>query len=71
MAGTSPRPPEQYYYQEPHQHELTDFHVNELAADQAGGLSPFGPDREFPLPIDKIRYTHPGPADRPRLADGR
>ena len=48
-----------------------DFHVNELAADQAGGLSPFGPEMEFPLPLDKIRYTHPGPADRPHLADGR
>ncbi|MGH8860977.1 MAG: hypothetical protein ACRDVG_07035 [Jatrophihabitantaceae bacterium] len=68
MAGTSPRPPEQYYHQEP---EQIDFRVNELAADQAGGLSPFGPDQEFPLPIDKIRYTHPAPADRPHLADGR
>ena len=71
MAGTSPRPPEQYYHREPNQNEHVDFHVNELAADQAGGLSPFGADREFPLPIDQIRYTHPGPADRPRLADGR
>jgi hypothetical protein len=72
MAGTSPRAPEQYYHREPGAElAMTDFHVNELAADQAGGLSPFGPDREFPLPIDKIRYTHPGPADRPRLADGR
>jgi hypothetical protein len=71
MAGTSPRAPEQYYHREPNQPEQIDFRVNELAADQAGGLSPFGPDREFPLPIDKIRYTHPGPGDRPRLADGR
>lgn len=71
MAGTSPRPAEQFYYRQPHQNELTDFRVNELAADQAGGLSPYGPDRQFPLPLDKIRYTHPGPDDRPRLADGR
>ena len=72
MAGTSPRAPEQYYHREPNAElEIVDFRVNELAADQAGGLSPFGPDREFPLPIDKIRYTHPGPGDRPHLADGR
>ena len=69
MAGTSPRPAEQYYYQEPP--ALEDFHVNELAADQAGGLSPFGPDLEFPLPIDEIYYTHPGPESRPTLAVGR
>lgn len=68
MAGTSPRLPEQYYHEET---VVVDFHVNELAADQAGGLSPFGPEMEFPLPLDKIRYTHPGPADRPNLADGR
>lgn len=70
MAGTSPRPPEQFYYREPQQTELTDFRVNELAADQAGGLSPYGPDRQFPLPLDRILYTHPSPDDRPRLADG-
>lgn len=69
MAGTSPRLPEQFYYHEPP--ELVDFHVNELAADQAGGLSPFGPEMEFPLPLSKIRYRHPRPEDRPRLADGR
>lgn len=69
MAGTSPRLPEQYHYQAPLQ--LQDFHVNELAADQAGALSPFGPELEFPLPVSKLRYKHPGPADRPRLAGGR
>jgi hypothetical protein len=68
MAGTSPRPPEQYFHQET---VVVDFHVNELAADQPGGLSPFGPELEFPLPLDKIRYQHPGPEDRPLLADGR
>jgi hypothetical protein len=66
MAGTSPRLPEQYYHRET---ELIDFHVNELASDQAGSLSPFGMDVEFPLPLTKIRYTHPGPEARPRLAD--
>jgi len=65
MAGTSPRLPEQYYHQEA---VLQDFHVNELAADQAGSLSPFGAEVEFPLPVDKIRYTHPGPSARPHLA---
>jgi hypothetical protein len=68
MAGTTPRLPEQYYHQEAIN---VDFHVNELAADQAGGLSPFGPDVEFPLPISKLNYVHPGPEDRPHLADGR
>jgi hypothetical protein len=51
--------------------QVSDFHVNELAADKAGAMSPFGTDLEFPLPVDRIRYTHPGPADRPNLADGR
>jgi hypothetical protein len=50
---------------------IGDFHVNELASDKAGALSPFGADIEFPLPLDQIRYTHPRPEDRPRLADGR
>ncbi|HEY7007812.1 MAG TPA: hypothetical protein VH395_02660 [Jatrophihabitantaceae bacterium] len=68
MAGTSPRLPEQFYYQPA---VLQDFHVNELAADQAGPLSPFGPETEFPLPLDKIWYRHPGPESRPTLAGGR
>ena len=68
MAGTSPRLPEQYYHEES---VHLNFNVNELAADQAGSLSPFGPDLEFPLPIEKLNYTHPGPEDRPNLADGR
>jgi hypothetical protein len=66
--GTSPRLPEQYFHQEP---EEQDFNVNELLSDQAGGLSPFGQELQFPLPLDKIRYSHPTPADRPNLADGR
>jgi len=48
-----------------------DFHVSELAADMAGGLSPFGPEVEFPLPLARIRYKHPSAADRPHLAEGR
>lgn len=48
-----------------------DFHVNELASDKAGSLSPFGADVEFPLPLDQISYRHPRPEDRPHLADGR
>jgi hypothetical protein len=68
MARTTPRLPEQYYHQEP---DAIDFRVNELAADQAGSLSPFGPELDFPLPLHKIRYRHPGPEDRPHLAMGR
>jgi hypothetical protein len=48
-----------------------DFHVSELAADLAGSLSPFGPDVEFPLPVDRLRYRHPSPANRPHLAEDR
>jgi hypothetical protein len=68
MAEIERRPAEQFYPQEVTE---VDFHVNELAADQAGGLSPFGQDLEFPLPVESLRYTHPGPAERPHLADGR
>jgi hypothetical protein len=68
MAEIERRPHEQFYPQEVIE---LDFHVNELAADQAGSLSPFGPDVAFPLPLDKITYTHPGKAERPHLADGR
>ena len=41
--------------------------VTELAAEVQGGLSPFGDDVEFPLPVDRIAYRHPGAADRPHL----
>jgi hypothetical protein len=68
MANVTPRLPEQFV---PRELSEEDFSVSELAADQAGPLSPFGPDQEFPLPVDKIRYVHPTPADRPNLADGR
>ncbi len=67
MASTAPRLPEQFRSAPVH-----DFQVSELAADQAGALSPFGTDVEFPLPVEQLTYTHPGPADRPHLAaDGR
>jgi hypothetical protein len=48
-----------------------DFGVSEFAADVPGALSPYGPEMQFPLPVDRLPYEHPGPADRPHLADGR
>jgi hypothetical protein len=68
MAST-PRLPERY--RGAGVERLVDFHVSEFAADMAGSLSPFGSDLEFPLPVEKLRYTHPGPEARPHLADGR
>jgi succinate dehydrogenase / fumarate reductase, iron-sulfur subunit len=69
MASTARRVPEQY--RTATVLHVGDFHVDELAADMAGSLSPFGPEVEFPLPVEKLRYTHPGPDARPHLADGR
>lgn len=69
MASTAPRVPEQYRAKTTVQ--PGDFHVSEFAADMAGSLSPYGPDVEFPLPVERLRYTHPGPESRPHLADGR
>jgi len=68
MASTTPRLPEQYGTTP--SHVPTDFHVGEFTSSLAGSLSPFGPELQFPLPIDKIVYTHPSPADRPNLVDG-
>lgn len=68
MASSNPRTPEQFRASEAQE---DDFHVNELAADKAGAMSPYGTELEFPLALDKIRYTHPSPEDRPHLADGR
>lgn len=66
MAGATPRVPEPY---RPSGAPLIDdFLVSELAADAAGAMSPFGPDVEFPLPLDRISYRHPRPEDRPHLA---
>jgi hypothetical protein len=42
--------------------------VSEFAAEVQGGLSPFGEDVEFPLPLDKVAYRHPAPEDRPHHA---
>jgi hypothetical protein len=35
-----------------------DHVVNELRADVAGSMSPFG-DLEFPLPVEQLGYEHP------------
>ncbi|GAB3299159.1 hypothetical protein GCM10027451_00300 [Geodermatophilus aquaeductus] len=40
--------------------------VTELISEMAGGLSPFGEDHSFPLPVDRIRYAHP--TDKPNRA---
>ena len=50
-AKTESRLPEPY---RPASMHVGDFHVNELAADQAGSLSPFGPDVALPIPLDKL-----------------
>lgn len=68
MAITPARLPRQRRAAPP---PVVDFHVSEIAADQAGSLSPFGPDVEFPLPLSRLRYTHPSAAERPNLAEGR
>lgn len=68
MASTEPGQPERHPAEV---FRVGDFHVSELAADMAGGLSPFGPETEFPLPLARIRYTHPSAANRPHLAEGR
>jgi hypothetical protein len=66
MAGATPRVPEPYlpYRAAP----IDDFHISEFATDSAGALSPFGPDVEFPLPLEQLSYKHPSPADRPHRA---
>lgn len=33
--------------------------VTELVAQSVGGLSPFGDDVRFPLPVEALRYEHP------------
>jgi hypothetical protein len=45
-----------------------EFHVSELASENAGSMSPFGDDLEFPLPVETLGYTHPSRRDRPHLA---
>jgi len=61
---STPRLPER----NPAEYRPGSFHVDEFAADKAGSMSPFGAEVEFPLPLDELRYTHPGPEARPRLA---
>jgi succinate dehydrogenase / fumarate reductase iron-sulfur subunit len=65
MPGATPRLPE-LYQPFPVEADL-EFHVSEFAADHAGAMSPFGDDVEFPLPLDRINYRHPTPAERPHL----
>jgi hypothetical protein len=69
MASIAPRPPENFRATVVSQ--VGDFHVDEIAADVAGPMSPYGPDIEFPLPVERLLYRHPGPESRPHLADGR
>jgi hypothetical protein len=69
MASIAPRTPETFRGTVVSQ--VGDFHVDEIAADVAGPMSPYGPDLEFPLPVERLRYRHPGPESRPHLADGR
>ena len=33
--------------------------VSELASTRAGGLSPFGEDTTFPVPVESLPYRHP------------
>ncbi len=66
MSNIEPRLPEQYATSAPH--VVEDFEVNELLSNMAGSLSPFGQELQFPLPIEKLNYTHPSAADRPNLA---
>ena len=67
MTGPEPNLPREY---RAFIESIDDFHVSELASDHPGALSPFGQDVEFPLPLDRIAYQHPGPEDRPHLAGG-
>ena len=36
-----------------------DHAVTELSSTRSGGLSPFGEEMEFPLPVSELPYTHP------------
>ncbi|WP_227998359.1 hypothetical protein [Nocardia australiensis] len=33
--------------------------VTELSSARSGGLSPYGEDTEFPVPVDQLPYMHP------------
>ena len=67
MASNTPRLPEPYVDRTAH---VVEFQVSELVSDATGAHSPFG-DTEFPLPPETLTYDHPGPQNRPHLADGR
>lgn len=64
--GTTPRLPEQF--RAGHAHD--DFVVSELVSAAAGAHAPWD-DLDLPLPVDKLDYHHPGPGNRPALAEGR
>lgn len=36
-----------------------DHAVTELSSTRSGGLSPYGEDMEFPLPVEQLPYVHP------------
>ncbi|RMI29655.1 hypothetical protein [Nocardia stercoris] len=36
-----------------------DHAVTELSSSRSGGLSPFGEDTQFPVPVDTLPYVHP------------
>ena len=36
-----------------------DHAVTELSSTRSGGLSPFGEDTTFPLPVESLPYIHP------------
>jgi hypothetical protein len=69
MTDSTPNLPEPYRAVSPTAAPVeAEFHISEFAAEFAGGMSPFGDDVEFPLPVERLGYRHPGPADRPHLA---
>ncbi len=41
--------------------------VTEFAFNRAGAASPFGDDLRFPLPLDRLTYTHPSESTVPSL----
>jgi hypothetical protein len=63
MAGKAPKNREETWPVGPGEHAVTEF-----LSQNVGAQSPFGDDQEFPLPIEKILYEHPGPETRPNRA---
>jgi hypothetical protein len=39
--------------------------ISEFAFSLAGAASPFGDDLRFPLPVERLTYTHPEPDAEP------